>query len=262
MDWNMQDAGMELSLSVILLCALAFMIAGFIDAVAGGGGLISVPAMLLAGIPPHMALGSGKFATTLGSLTALWTFARHHLVVMRIAPAGFASAFLGAVFGSWLAMQVESALMGRILVFLLPAGLLLSVFSGRSYTREGDLPERCLWPKVLIMGFAIGAYDGFFGPGTGSFFIIAQHILLRMGLVRASATAKVFNLASNAGALLTFASGGVVLYGLGLPCAIGSMVGNQIGVRLAIRVGARAVRGLLYVTLTLLIATLVYRFFL
>lgn len=253
---------MELSLSAVLFCALAFMIAGFIDAVAGGGGLISVPAMLLAGVPPHTALGSGKFATTLGSLTALWIFSRHHLVVTRIAPAGFASAFVGAVFGSWLAMQVESALMGKILVFLLPAGLLLSLFSGRSYTREEDLPERGLWPRVLIMGVVIGAYDGFFGPGTGSFFIIAQHMLLRMGLVRASATAKVFNLASNAGALITFASGGVVVYALGIPCAIASIAGNQLGVRLAIRVGARAVRGLLYVTLTLLIATLAYRFFL
>lgn len=184
--------GMELSLPVILFCAFAFLIAGFVDAVAGGGGLISMPALLLAGVPPHMALGSGKFATTLGSLTALWSFARHHLVVTRIAPAGFASAFFGAVSGSWLAMQVESVLMGRILVFLLPAGLLLSLFSGRSYTREGDLPEHGLWPRVLIMGFVIGAYDGFFGPGTGSFFIIAQHILLHMGLVRASATAKVF----------------------------------------------------------------------
>ena len=143
---------MELSLSVILFCAFAFLIAGFVDAVAGGGGLISMPALLLAGVPPHMALGSGKFATTLGSLTALWSFARHHLVVTRIAPAGFASAFFGAVSGSWLAMQVESALMGRILVFLLPAGLLLSLFSGRSYTREGDLPEHGLWPRVLIMG--------------------------------------------------------------------------------------------------------------
>ena len=252
---------MELSLSVILFCAFAFLIAGFVDAVAGGGGLISMPALLLAGVPPHMALGSGKFATTLGSLTALWSFARHHLVVTRIAPAGFASAFFGAVSGSGLAMQVESVLMGRILVFLLPAGLLLSLFSGRSYTREGDLPEHGLWPRVLIMGFVIGAYDGFFGPGTGSFFIIAQHILLHMGLVRASATAKVFNLASNAGALLTFASGGVVLYALGIPCAICNIAGNQIGVRLAIRAGARAVRALLYVTLTLLLATLTYRFF-
>lgn len=253
---------MELSLSILLFCPLAFMLAGFVDSIAGGGGLISVPALLLAGVPPHMALGSGKFASTLGSLSALWTFARHHLVVTRIAPLGFVCSFLGAVGGSWLAMQIESELLGRILVFLLPAGLLLSLLSGRSHVREGALPERGLRLRVALMGCLIGAYDGFFGPGTGSFFIIAQHVLLRMGLVHASATAKVFNLASNMGALLTFASGGVVLYALAVPCALANIVGNQIGVRLAIRVGARAVRGLLYVTLSLLTLTLIYRFFL
>ena len=112
------------------------------------------------------------------------------------------------------------------------------------------------------MGFAIGMYDGFFGPGTGSFFIVAQHILLRMGLVRASATAKVFNLASNAGALAMFASGGVVMYSVAVPCAVANIIGNQIGTRLAIRVGAKAVRAFLMVTLSLLLATLIYRFFL
>jgi len=112
------------------------------------------------------------------------------------------------------------------------------------------------------MGFFVGVYDGFFGPGTGSFFIIGLHLFLRMGLVKASATAKVFNLASNAGGLAAFASGGVVLYKVALPCAAANILGNQIGTRLAIRVGANAVRNFLYVTLTLLLGTLIYRFFL
>ena len=108
----------------------------------------------------------------------------------------------------------------------------------------------------------VGAYDGFFGPGTGSFFIIAQHLLLRMGLVKASATAKVFNLASNAGAFAVFATGGVTLFSLGVPLAAANIAGNQLGTRLAIRIGARMVRNFLYVTLSLLLSTLVYRFFL
>ena len=252
---------MDLSLLTVIFCCVAFMVAGFIDAVAGGGGLISIPALLIAGVPPHMALGSNKFATCLGSLTAVWTFMRHHLVVLKIAPVGFVSAFLGSVFGSWLALQIDAALLGRIMVILLPAGLVLSLFSGRSYVRDEEMTEKFLWPKVIGMGVIIGIYDGFFGPGTGSFFIIAQHILLRMGLIQASATAKVFNMASNAGALLSFASGGVVLYSLAIPCAVCNIIGNQLGVRLALRVGARAVRSLLYVTLSLLTVTLVYRFF-
>ena len=102
--------------------------------------------------------------------------------------------------------------------------------------------------------------DCFFGPATGSFFIVAQHLVLRMGLVRASGTAKAMNLASNAGALAGFAAGGAVVWALGAPLALASIAGNLLGVRLAVRVGARAVRSLLYLVLTGLLATLVWRF--
>ncbi len=251
----------EVSLIVLFVLCLFFFIAGFVDSVAGGGGLISTPSMLLCGIPPHVALGTGKFASTLGSLSSLWTFARNHLVVMRIAPAGFVSAFLGGMLGSALAMRVPSDMLGKVLIFLLPVGMVISLFSGRLVTQEGELPERGLWVRVILMGLLIGAYDGFFGPGTGSFFIIMQHLVLRMGLVRASATAKVFNLASNAGAFAVFATGGVTHFMLGLPLAAANILGNQLGTRLAIRIGARMVRNFLYVTLTLLLSTLVYRFF-
>lgn len=253
---------MEISLAVLLVLCVFFFLAGFVDSVAGGGGLISTPALLLCGVPPHMALGTGKFASTLGSLTSLWTFARNHLVVLRIAPAGFVSAFLGGMAGSALALHIDSALLGKLLVFLLPVGMAISLFSGKLVSTEGELPGRHLWIRVILMGFFIGGYDGFFGPGTGSFFIIAQHLILRMGLVRASATAKVFNLASNAGAFAVFASGGVTLYKLGIPLAVANILGNQLGTRLAIRIGTRMVRNFLYVTLSLLLSTLAYRFFL
>ena len=253
---------MDISLAVLVVLCVFFFLAGFVDSVAGGGGLISTPALLLCGVPPHMALGTGKFASTLGSLTSLWTFARNHLVVLRIAPAGFISAFAGGMAGSALALHIDSALLGKLLVFLLPVGMVISLFSGRLVSTEGELPERHLWIRVILMGFLIGGYDGFFGPGTGSFFIIAQHLLLHMGLVRASATAKVFKLASNAGAFAVFTSGGVTLFSLGIPLAVANILGNQLGTRLAIRIGTRMVRNFLYVTLSLLLSTLAYRFFL
>ncbi len=252
---------MEISLTVTVLLCFFFLLAGFIDAIAGGGGLITTPMLLLCGVPPHMTLGTNKFATTIGTLSSVWTYARSHLVVFRIAPAGFAAAFCGAFAGAKLTMLLDSAVLGKVLVFLLPAGMLISLFSGRSFGKDGDLPRNGLWPKVIGIGFLIGMYDGFFGPGTGSFFILAQHLILRMNLVRASATAKIFNLASNAGALAVFSAGGVVLYALGIPCAIANIIGNQLGTRLAIRVGTHVVRLFLYVTLTLLLCTLIYRFF-
>ena len=146
----------EVSLIVLFVLCLFFFIAGFVDSVAGGGGLISTPSMLLCGIPPHVALGTGKFASTLGSLSSLWTFARNHLVVMRIAPAGFVSAFLGGMLGSALAMRVPSDMLGKVLIFLLPVGMVISLFSGRLVTQEGELPERGLWVRVILMGLLIG----------------------------------------------------------------------------------------------------------
>ena len=252
---------MELSAGLILLLCFFFLVAGFVDSIAGGGGLITTPVLLLCGIPPHAVLGTNKCATTIGTLSAVWAYARSHLIVMRIAPAGFASAFCGAMAGSGLAMLLDSAVLGRVIVFLLPVGMAISLFSGHSFGRGGELPQKGLWTKVILMGFVIGMYDGFFGPGTGSFFILAQHILLRMDLVRASATAKIFNLASNAGGFAVFATGGVVLYAAAIPCAVANIIGNQLGTRLAIRVGPRIVRIFLYISLSLRLCTLIYRFF-
>ncbi len=252
---------MDLTLSVFIICALCFFFAGFIDSIAGGGGLITLPSLLLCGVPAHYALGTGKLAGGLGSITALVTFWRGKLIDRRVAPIGFVSSFLGAVAGSWLALQIESSQMERILIFMLPIGLMLSLLCGGIKLEDTPVSTRFLLLKVSLIGLIVGLYDGFFGPGAGSFFLLGLHLTLKMGLVKSSANAKVFNIASNLGSVCTFASGGTVLYALALPCAVASILGNRLGAKYAMRVGPRFVRNILYFVLTLLMCSLLFRTF-
>ncbi len=252
---------MEIEITVIIVCTCAYLIAGFVDAIAGGGGLITIPSLMLFNIPPHYVLGTNKFASMIGSFTAIWPFFRNNFIAIHLVFWGFLSAFTGGVAGSWLALQIESATMGKIMALLLPLGLACSLFAGRTVRHaEADMSHKKQKIYIALIGLVIGSYDGFFGPGTGSFFILAIHLVLGMGLVRASGTTKVLNLASNAGALAAFATGGVVLYVLAIPCALGSIVGNQLGAYFAIRIGVKAVRIFLYVALFLLFGSLVYRY--
>jgi len=253
---------MEITISSVLILCLLFFFAGLVDSIAGGGGLITVPSLLAFGIPPHATLGTVKFASMMGMVSSLWTFAHSRLIVTSIAPVGFIAALIGAVSGSNLTMVIDSDMLGKILIFLLPVGMGVSLLSSRFSRCEEELSPRFLRTKTFVICLVIGMYSGFFGPGAGSFFILAQNIILRIGLVKASATTKVFTLASNCGALATFAMGGVVLWSLGIPLATASILGNITGARVAIRSGSRMVRVFLYITLTMLTLTLIYRFFL
>lgn len=252
-----------LSATVIALCALAALVAGFIDAIAGGGGLITLPTLLLAGVPPHFTLGSNKFGSTLGTLVALGNFARSHLVQWRMALWGLGFSLAGAWAGSLLTLYFDAAQLGKALVALLPFGMLATLMP-RKERPDGERPL-CgwrFWFLLPVTCFAIGAYDGFFGPATGSFLILAFHWILGTSLLAASATAKVLNLASNFAAACVFVWSGKVLWPLALAMAVASMTGNWLGSRMAIRIGPAVVRRFLVFSLSLLLLTLVWRYFL
>lgn len=256
---------MEFGLVALLAGIAAAFAGGFIDAIAGGGGLVTMPALLLTGVPPHMALGANKFSACLGTCVALGNFARSRLVLWRVALAGLAFSLIGSWAGARLALHVEPALLGKILVGLLPVGMCATLMPRKE--RAGGLGEVTLhgprlWLLTPMVCLLIGAYDGFFGPGTGSFLILAFHWILRMGLMEASATSKVLNLASNFAGLMVFMINGVVVWSLALPMAAACCLGNWLGSRLAIRVGPAAVRRFLMVSLSLLLLTLVWQYFL
>ena len=245
---------------VSLLCGLA----GFIDSIAGGGGLISLPAFLLTGLPTHVAAGTNKVAAFLGTSTAVATFARDGRIVWPEALSGMVGALLGSAVGAQLAVWLPEHLFRVLLVCVLPlvAGFLL--VRGLPEPSGADLGVargRAMWHRLSVsaaMGLGIGLYDGLVGPGTGTFLIIASVLLLRLPLVTSSANAKVINFASDMASASVFMWHGSCSYRHAIPAALCAMVGCYLGVRYCLRFGSRGIRAMLCVVLALLFASLVY----
>jgi uncharacterized membrane protein YfcA len=225
--------------TTIVLLALAALFAGTVDAIAGGGGLITVPALQIAGLPPHLALGTNKGQSVWGALAASIAFWRADRVDRRQAlfafPLGLAGSFAGAELQLWVSNKVLEPI---VIGMLIGAAVLLVV---RKPSRDADAAHPRWW-IAAVLALVIGAYDGFFGPGTGTFLIVGFVALCGRSLVHASADAKVVNLASNLAAVLAFARAGTVVWEIALPMAVGQLVGGFIGTHLALRGGARVVR--------------------
>ena len=239
-----------------LLVAAAF--AGFVDAVAGGGGLIQVPA-LFAGLPqesPAALFGTNKLASIFGTLNAARRYLRevdmNWAITVPTAAAALVFSFFGAATVAWLPKEVVRPLVLWLLVAVAVYTWLKPDF-GRQAQAPRVQPQRVFVVAVLA-GALLGFYDGFFGPGAGSFMIFAFVRLFGMDFLHASATAKIVNAATNAGALLLFAPEGHVLWALGFGMAACNFVGAQLGSKLAIRHGSGFVRAVFLVMTTLLIA--------
>ncbi|MCD9045225.1 TSUP family transporter [Luteimonas sp. MHLX1A] len=236
---------MEFGLDVLALLALAAFVAGTIDAMAGGGGLITIPALMAAGVPPVQALATNKLQSSFGTSGAVYAFARRGWIdFRRIAwPAG--GAFAGSVGGALALQAVDPSFLAGLVPLLLitMAGYFLFGPKPSETDTRARLGEGALVATMTALGF----YDGFFGPGAGSFMATALVALFGMGLVSATAHTKCLNLASNVAALITFVIGGQVLWLLGLVMAVASLAGGQLGAHLALKVGSRAIRPLLVV---------------
>ena len=181
-------------------------------------------------------------------------------VIKEVVLLGVISSYFGAVIASATTLLISNEKMTIIMIFLLPVAILLSLFCGTLKLTEEDLPKKGLWWRVSAIGLSVGFYEGFFGPGAGSFFLIGIHLLLKAGLVKASGTAKAFNIAANLGAVTTFASAGTLYYSLALPCAVASILGNRLGAIYAVKIGPTLVRSMLYFVLVMLLISLITRF--
>ena len=238
---------MQISFQMYLIVLPLVFLAAAVDAIAGGGGLISLPAYTLAGLDYDFASGNNKFSSMFGSLMA--TIRYYRSGKLPVVPAVIAAA--AALPGTRTAMAVGSRIMQVFMVFAIPAVGVLVLLNKKE--REENRPVlRKQYPVCALIGFAVGFYDGFFGPGAGTFLILLFTHLLGMDMVTASAAAKPVNLLSNIGSLATRIAAGNVLYALALPAMACSVMGGWLGAKLALTKGARFIRTVMLAVLALL----------
>lgn len=245
---------MDLSAETIALLMAAAFVAGVIDAMAGGGGLITIPAMLAAGIPPVSAIATNKLQSVCGTGGAVLAFARKGRIDFRRFAAPIAAAFIGSAIGAYLLTMIDPGFLAGFLPILLLAVAVYFLAAPR--IGDEDRHSRAGPALLVATALVIGGYDGFFGPGTGSFFTAALVAVFGFGLTRSLAHARVLNFASNLAAVIVLVMGGYVLWGLGLAMALASLAGGQIGAHTAIRFGARLARPLLVIVSLALTAKL------
>ena len=255
---------MEVELSeLLILCAFAFL-AGSLDAIVGGGGLIQLPALLvvLPQAPVVALLGTNKLASVVGTASAAITYNRRIAVDRRTAGAMAASAFAGSAGGALLATRVGSEVLKPVVLVALVAVLVYTLRSPSLGEVELlKMKARAQRATAVTGGALIGFYDGFVGPGTGSFLVFLLVGAVGLSFLHASATAKVVNTATNLSALALFAWGGHVLWVLGAAMALSNLAGSQVGTRLAIRRGSAWVRRVFVVVVTALVLRLAYDVF-
>lgn len=258
----MELFGNDITVLILIALMVSAFAAGFIDSVAGGGGLILVPSFILAGLPPQLALGQEKIVSTLGTIAAIRNFIRNKKVIWTAVATGIPTGLIGAYAGAQAILYFDPDTIGKIILFMLPFGIILSFIPKKNRNEDNSAPIN---KTVLLFGvptavFVIGFYDGFFGPGTGSFLILALHYLLRFDLVSASATSKLFNFSSNIGALFAFMIAGNVLYMLAMPLVAMNLLGNHVGSSSAMKYGAKLIQRTISVSLSLLMISLGYKF--
>lgn len=235
---------MDFELILILGCVAFF--AGFFDAIAGGGGLITLPALFLAGIDPVSAIATNKFQAASGSLSATVAFARKGLIQWREGRFLALFSFLGGISGALLVSSVDQT----FLEAAVPVMLILVALYFTFAPKIGELERK---QRISIFAFSftvaplLGFYDGVFGPGVGSFFMVALTMLCGMGMVRAISFTKLANVSCNLGSLAVFMTKGVILWPVAVSMAIGAFLGAQLGARCAIVVGPRLIKPMLIV---------------
>ncbi|MDO4291095.1 MAG: TSUP family transporter [Eggerthellaceae bacterium] len=250
-------------ITLVIVCPLVFL-AGLVDSIAGGGGLISLTAYLLAGLPAHTALGTNKLSSAVGTAVACGRMARGGFVQWRLALPAAVGALAGSAAGARLALLVPDGVFQMLMVVALPL-VAVAVLRKRTFdeSEDGALAAPSISPRrqlavVVAAALLVGCYDGFYGPGTGTFMLLAFTVFAKLPVKDASGEVRVANLASNVAACVMFLAHGVVWVELGLVAAVFSVAGNYIGSGLVMKDGSRIVRPIVVVVLALLFAKVLF----
>lgn len=242
-----------------ILCGVA-LLAGFIDAIAGGGGLLTVPALLTAGLPPHLTLGTNKLAASFGSLTASITYYKKQLFNPRFWFASIMATAIGALLGTLIVDHLSIEFLNKLLPIIIIVVACYSLFGNLSTTQSDDLPKltRTIKVKQWLQGLSLGFFDGLAGPGTGTFWTASNGMLYKMSLLLNCGLARSMNFVSNFISLITFVALGHVNFLLGITMGFFIMLGAWFGAHSAIRFGSKFIRPVFNTMVILLALKLIY----
>lgn len=250
---------MELNLKMfIIVCPLVF-VAAIIDAIGGGGGLISLPAFLFAGLPPHMAAATNKLSSSCGTTVVTARLVKNKLVDFKLAVPSVVLGIIGATTGAKLALLIPDRIFLNIMVVILPVCAFFVLNKNLFNDNGSDEIEinRRTYICAGISAFVVGMYDGLYGPGTGTFLIILFTAFAKMSIKKANGQAKVINLTSNITSLIVFLLNGQVLIPLGLAAAVCNMAGGYIGAGLAIKNGSKITKPCIILVLSILMIKII-----
>jgi len=242
---------------LLIVCPLVFL-AGFIDSIAGGGGLISLPAYYMAGLPPHIALGTNKLSSSIGMVFSTGTYLREGFVYKPLIPVSIAGALIGSWFGARSVLYLDETVLRWIILIAIPVLTVVIIFKKDLLSPD----ERDFSPKkeqliAALVALTIGWYDGFFGPGAGTFLMLSFVGILKLDAVTACGNTKVVNFCSNIAALAVFILAGTVNYTLALPGAAFAILGNIIGARLTVKKGAKLIKPVMLLVVIILMITII-----
>ncbi|WP_447737192.1 TSUP family transporter [Pseudomonas laurentiana] len=248
---------MEIEISLFIALAAVALFAGFFDAIAGGGGLLTLPALFIAGVDPLAAMATNKFQASSASVSAVWAFTRKRMIEWRADWPMACLSFAGGIAGALSISMLDRTVLESIVPILLIAVAAYFAFSPTlgDQDRKQQLSR---FTFTLVVVPAIGFYDGIFGPGTGSFFMVACTLLLGQQLMQAICRSKLLNACCNLGALSVFAFSGAIIWPLALAMAVCAIIGAQVGARCALYFGPRLVKPLLIAVCCLMAIKLLF----